>query len=494
MVRRATGLATVFTLVAGACSGPAPTTTKASPTPYSTPSSIAWKACGGVLQCGTVTVPVDYSNLVGDTIEIALIRKPATDAPHRIGSVLINPGGPGGSGIDYLRRATSLLESLNKRLDLVSFDPRGVGQSAPIRCISNSQADSMSAIDPVVDDPHEKQALIQADRDYARACRQRAGKILPFVDTASAAKDMDVIRSALGDAKLTYLGFSYGTFLGETYAHLFPTHVRALALDAVVDPAESLTDRLLQRSIEIEANLQRFFAFCNAGSCQFGASGDPAAKLSALMQRLDSQPLVVGKRGLTRSLAMIAVEYSLAYPQSWNDLQAALSAADDGNGQLLLALADAVDGRLADGSYTNTADASVAINCIDQPVPFDIASYDQLGPALVKVSPLFGPVFQYAGLACSYWPMKPKRTIGPLSADGAPPILLVAATEDTFQSYSHAQAVNQQLAGSVLLTRNGYGHPSYDKSDCVRLAVNLYLTVLAMPAVGTVCDSDLPWD
>jgi len=492
MVRRVSGLAITFALVA--CSGAAPTTSQASPTPYSTPLSIAWKACGGALQCGTVTVPLDYSNPYGDTIKIAVIRKPATDPSHRIGSVLINAGGPGLSGIDYLRRATVLLANLNKRMDLVGFDPRGVGLSAPVRCLSGSQLDAMSAIDPVVDDPQEKQALIQANKDYTRACQQRAGKILPFVDTVSAAKDMDVVRAALGDAKLTYLGFSYGTFLGETYAHLFPTHVRALALDAVVDPAASLADRFLQRSMEIQANLQAFFEYCRAGSCQFGASGDPAAKLSALMQSLDSKPLKVGKRMLTRSLSTIAVEAMLAYPQSWDVLEAALGAADEGNGESLLALADATDGRNSDGSYTNSIDASVAINCLDQPVPYDIASYDQRGPAFVKASPLFGPVFQYAGLECSYWSIKPKRSIGPLSADAAPPILLVAATEDTFQSYPHAQAVNKQLAGSVLLTRKGYGHPSYDKSDCVRQAVNAYLIDLALPPVGMVCASDLPWD
>ena len=180
MVRRASGLAIAFALVA--CSGSAPTTSQASPIPYSTPLSIAWKACGGALQCGTVTVPLDYSNPSGETIKIAVIRKP---------------------GIDYLRRATVLLANLNKRMDLVGFDPRGVGLSAPVRCLSGSQLDAIGAIDPVVDDPQERLALIQANKDYARACQQRAGKILPFVDTVSAAKDMDVVRAALGDAKLT---------------------------------------------------------------------------------------------------------------------------------------------------------------------------------------------------------------------------------------------------------------------------------------------------
>ena len=180
---------------------------------------------------------LDYSNPAGDTIKIALIRRQATDQATRIGSLVINPGGPGLSGIEYLRNAAHGMAHLNTRFDRVSFDPRGVGQSAPVRCLSGPQMDNFTALDTVLDDEQEKQAFTRAAMAFARTCEQKSSKILPFVDTASIARDVDVIRAALGDAKLTYLGFPYGTFLGETYAHLFPTHVRALALDAVLDPA-----------------------------------------------------------------------------------------------------------------------------------------------------------------------------------------------------------------------------------------------------------------
>jgi pimeloyl-ACP methyl ester carboxylesterase len=487
MIRRLTGFAIVVGLTIGACDG----AVRPTPIPYSTPSSVAWIDCGGGFQCGTVAVPLDYSNPPGGVITIALTRKPATDSSHRIGSVLLNPGGPGGSGIGFARDSAKLMANLNTRFDLVGFDPRGVGQSAPVRCLSGPQRDSLNAIDPVLDDPQEKQAFIESDRAYARACQRASGKILPFVDTASSARDMDVIRAALGDAKLTYMGLSYGTYLGQTYAHLFPTHVRALALDAVIDPALSATDEIIPWSAALEANLQAFLTYCRTfASCQFGASGDPGEKLTALMQRLDSKPLPVGQRKLTRSLALLAVLLMLYSPRAWDSLQTALSAADEGEGLSLLLLSDAFYGRHADGSYTNVWDAYAAISCLDRPVPSDIATYDQLGPSVLKASPLFGPLLQYSPLVCSYWPVKPTATIGPLPADGAPPILLIGGTEDPATPYLSAEAVNKELAGSVLLTRKGYGHTSYDKSQCIRQAVDTYLIDLTLPTPGTVCESD----
>jgi len=222
---RISAIAAIVALLATACTrGSTSTSAKASPTPPS-PSAAAlnWTSCGGGFQCANLTVPLDYANPDnGKTIQLALIRKPALDQANRIGSVLTNPGGPGASGIQYLREAAGGMLNLNKRFDLVGFDPRGVGQSSPVRCLTGPQEDAFNAIDPVWDDPQEKAAGIQADKDFAAGCQRMSGDILPFVDTESAARDMDQIRAAVGDAKLTYLGFSYGSFLGETYAHPFP--------------------------------------------------------------------------------------------------------------------------------------------------------------------------------------------------------------------------------------------------------------------------------
>jgi pimeloyl-ACP methyl ester carboxylesterase len=468
----------LVTLVAAGCSRTSNPIAKSSPTP--SPSQLTWTDCGGGFQCATVQVPLDYSHPNSDVIGIAINRKPATNPANRIGSLLINPGGPGASGLQFLRDDASALTALNQRFDLIGFDPRGVGQSAPVHCLDAAQEAAYNALDSVLDDPQEKQALIDADKQFAAGCEQLSGKLLPFMDTVSAVRDMDVIRAALGDTKLTYLGFSYGTFMGETYAHLFPTHVRALALDGVIDPSLSANDMLLAQTAGFEQDLQAFLADCKARTtCAFGQSGDPYAKLTALMQRIDANPLPVGNRTLTRSLALTGVAEAMYDTGEWTYLGQALTAADQGNGRLLLGLADFY--------YTLfSLDSFIVISCLDRPVPSDMPSYDALGPAFAKASVLFGPADQYGNLQCAYMPVKATGQVGLLTADGAPPILLVGATGDPATPYAGAQAVHQQLARSVLLTRQGNGHTS-GNDQCATAAENDYLINLRLPADGTIC-------
>lgn len=482
----------VVTVLLSACSiGSAPAAHNTS-SPGAAPQTLTWTDCGNGFQCATVQVPLDYAHPDAGNIGIAINRKPATDRSRRIGSLLINPGGPGGSGIDFVVGELTSLTNLNRYFDLVGFDPRGVGRSAPVRCQDGPHEDAYNALDSILDDPVEKQVAIQATKDFVAACEQRSARVLPFVDTVSAAKDLDAIRAALGDSRLTYLGFSYGTFLGQTYAHLFPTHVRAMSLDAVLAPDVSANDLALAQVAGVEKNLQAFLADCEsrptgAQACAYAKSGDPAAKLTAMMNRLDSNPLPVGNRQLTRGLALTGVLFGLYYSVLWHSLDVALTLTDQSNGSVLLFMADQFLGRNADGTYTNEFDANPAVNCLDRPVPTDIASYDALGPAFAKASPTFGPAYQYTNLTCAFWPVKPTGTVGPLTADGAPPILLVGGTNDPATPYQWAQAVNQQLAGSVLLTYHGNGHGSYDSSACIHAAEDAYLISLTMPAVGAVC-------
>src|SRR5579859_1222124 len=490
-------VATVTVLVAlllSACSRNSNLAAQSSPSPLPTPSTIAWTSCGGGFQCGTISVPLDYSHPAADSIPIALIRKLATGPGTRIGSLLVNPGGPGDPAIDFLRQDLSALADLNRRFDLVAFDPRGVGQSDAVHCLAPAQQDAYNAVDPVLDDPQEKATFIQAEKDYAAACEQHSGKILPFVDTESAARDMDRVRAALGDAKLTYLGFSYGTFLGQMYAHLFPTHVRALSLDGVVDPSVSAEDLNHAQLVSFESNLQAFLADCRARKtgatpCQYAKSGDPGTKLTALMDRLDAQPLQVGTRQLTRAIALNGVLLALYDQSFWSYLDQGLTLADQGDGRILMALSDTYYQRAADGTYSSLEDANAAINCVDRPVASDIATYDALGPAYAQVSPLFGPAFQYANLLCSFWPAKATGHAGPLTAEGAPPILLVGGTNDPATPFAWAQSVHAQLPNSVLLTRQGNGHTSFDSSPCSHAAEDAYLINLTLPAEGTVCPS-----
>lgn len=475
-------------LVAG-CSVRTPGTT-ITPAPRAV-GKIAWQDCGGGFQCGTLQVPLDYAHTGGRTIALAMIRKPATDTANRIGSVLVNPGGPGESGISFLRSDVSSLLTLNKRFDLVGWDPRGVASSSPVTCVDGPQLDNYLAIDSVLDDPQEKQAAIQADKDFAAGCQSKSGDLLPFMDTASTARDLDQIRIALGDAKLTYLGLSYGTYIGQWYAHLYPHNIRAMSLDGVVDPTVSANDSLLGQVAGFERNLQAFLADCRARtSCAYAKGGDPGTKLAAAMARLDANPLPVGGRELTRSLAMTGVLVTLYTQDYWPYLDQALTALDAGRGQILLALADIYNQRHADGTYDNLFNGAYASTyCLDFPVPTDIAAYDALGPAFAKASPLFGPWSTYSNLQCAYWPVKPKNGQGPLTVSGAPAILLVGGTNDPATPYTEAQSVNKQIAGSILLTRQGNGHTSYDASTCAHQAEDNYLISLTLPAVDAICAS-----
>lgn len=451
-----------------------------SPSPKADHSKIAWTDCGDGFQCGSLQVPLDYSKPDGRRISLALIRKPVTSASQRIGSLLLNPGGPGESGIDYLRGDIGTYSNLNRRFDLVSWDPRGVAASTPVQCLDNAELDTYVALDSVLDDPQEKQATIDADKNFAAACQQHSGDLLPYMDTESTARDLDEIRDALGDQKLTYLGYSYGTYIGQWYAHLFPDHVRALSLDGVVDPTVSANESLLGQVKGFEQNLQAYLASRPAGT---------ASKLNADMARLDAQPLRVGNRQLTRSLAMTGVLLTLYSQQFWTYLDTALAGLDRGDGAILLALADQYIHRRADGTYDNFVAINWATYCLDFAAPADVAAYDQLGPSFASASPFFGAWTQYSNLQCAYWPVKPKHSSEAIPVNGAPPILLVGGTNDPATPYSESQSVNRQIAGSVLLTREGNGHTSYDVSSCAHAAEDAYLLSLTLPAAGTVCSS-----
>ena len=472
-----------------ACTVNSPTSSS-SPTPPLVAGTINWTACAGGFQCGNLMVPLDYSNPAGRKISLALLKKPKAGTQSRIGSVLYNPGGPGESGVDYLRNDTSI-KDLNQRFDVVAWDPRGVGGSTRVSCVDNATLDSYLALDGVLDDPQEKSAAIQADKGFVAGCQRNSGFLLPFMDSATTARDMDQIRAALGDAKLTYIGFSYGTLLGQWYAHLFPTHVRALSLDGVVDPGVSANESNLRQLIGFEQNLQAFLTDCRSrATCAFGRYGDPATKLTDLMARLDANPINVGSRQLTRNLAMTGLLQTLYDQSLWTYLDQGLVTADRGDGRILLFFADYYNKRNSNGTYDAISNGGYAgAFCLDFPSPSDIAYYDALQPAYDKASAFFGKWFQYSNLECGDWPVKLKGSHTPLPIQDSPPILLVGGTNDPATPYVDAQSVNRQVSGSVLLTRQGNGHTSYGSSACSHAAEDAYLIDLTLPAAGAVCTS-----
>ena len=476
-------------LVISACKIPSPSAAHtSSPTAN---VELAWADCSNGFQCVNLKVPLDYSRPDGHQISLALIRKPVTDPSRRIGSLLMNPGGPGGSGVRFLRGFASYLQNLNTRFDLVSWDPRGVGASTAVTCLDGPQLDAFLALDSVLDDQQEADAFFKANHDYAIGCSHRSGDLLPFMDAESMARDMESIRAALGDSKLTYLGFSYGTFIGQWYAHLFPTRVRAFALDGVVDSQTTGRSEALTQITGFEKNLEVYLAECKTRTtCTLARAGDPMAKLLAMMDRLDKTPIPVGNRQLTRSLAMTAVLATMYDQLRWKDLDDALTAIDGGDGTKLLAIADNFNERSPDGTYGSLVNgAFAATSCIESPpAPTEILAPDPVAGQIQKASPFFGPWEEWHGIYCAFWPELP-RAHPPLTITGAPPILLIGASNDPATPYAWAKSVSQQIPGSVLLTRVGNGHTSYGFSDCINSAEDAYLTDLVLPPQGTTCSS-----
>ncbi len=479
-------------------SGPAPTATATagaanlspSASPVPTPQPARWTDCGKGFECATITVPRDYEHPGPARVNLALTRLRATETATRIGSLLVNPGGPGGSGIDFVRENVEAFAALRKRFDIVGFDPRGVNQSTPIRCLDT--LDHFVATDPSPDNAAEHKELVAIAREFADGCQRRDPELLPFLSTANVARDLDVIRASLREETLTYLGFSYGTLIGATYAEMFPDRVRALVLDGAVDPSLDLDDIRAGQAAAFEGALDRFLADCaRRPACLFHHGGRSAAAFEALMRRIESKPLPVrlfyDPRKVGPGLAWSAVLGALYSPAAWETLALALEQADRGDGSFLLLISDPFRGRRKDGSYSNMVDAYEAITCLDFPASTKIADYDALAARLSRTAPHFGPLTAYNDLACAFWAVPAERDPAPLRAKGAPPIVVVGSTGDPATPYAWSKALAKQLDSGVLITRKGEGHTAYLLSACISRAVDAYLIDLKVPKDGLAC-------
>ena len=448
---------------------------------------IAWSPCEHGLQCGSLTVPLDYADPAGPQISLALARHPAEDATARIGSLVINPGGPGGSGIDDLPAELAVLTpGLLDRFDVVSFDPRGVDRSAPVDCGTTAGSAPQGLLpDPVPSSVSARQAALDNDKAYAAQCAKGSGLLLGFVGTLDAARDLDRIRAALGDAQLSYIGHSYGTLLGLTYAQLFPSHVRAMVLDGVIDPALATTQMVVDQAVGFEQVLDEFFSWCaSSGSCAWRPVGDPLHALLSLAESVRAAPLPAGAgRQAGPGELYTAVLSSLYSPSGWGRLGAALQEAQAGSGAALVSMSDTYDTE----NGPNSVDAENAVSCLDHPVPTDPSVYPQLAAAAAAKAPFFGPMLTWGLLQCAVWPVPPDRTPGPVSAQGAPPLLLVASSGDPATPHAWASAVQGELAKSALVTWQGVSHVAYYYSPCVRAIDQAYLLDGTLPANGTVC-------
>ncbi len=468
-----------------------PTSTTLPPQPPVTP--VQWTPCGDLL-CGTVAVPLDYAHPGQATIHIALTMHRATDPSQRIGSLVIDPGGPGGSGVNDLPAELSVLTpALLERFDIVEFDPRGVDRSSPVWCTTPSTGSTGSSApaawsplpDPVPSTPAAQLALITNDEEYAAQCKSMSGTLLPFVGTVDAARDLDRIRQAVGDAQLTYFGHSYGTLLGAIYAQMFPTHVRAMVLDGAIDPAMSTEQMVIEQSESFESVLDDFFAWCASSGCAWRPAGGPsAAALLALINQSRQQRIPAASG---RSTGPGELYYALLdglYARSdWPTLADALAAAAGGNGTPVLDMETTYT--TAGGS--NATDAETAIDCLDHPVAGGVAGLRTLAAQSAGQAPVFGPLLAWGEATCAVWPSSNTRTPAPTTAVGSPSILVVGATKDPATPYVWAQRLAAELQHGELVTWQGENHVAYYYSACVRAIDQGYFVAGTLPAPGTVC-------
>ncbi|WP_329545642.1 alpha/beta hydrolase [Streptomyces sp. NBC_01356] len=456
--------------------------------PSPLPGGTKWK-------CATLKAPLDWADPKGDTIKLALIRATTSgDQSKRIGSLVFNFGGPGGSGVTTLPAFGEDYAKLRTRYDLVSFDPRGVGRSAGVECESDDQLDEYFQQDATPDDAAEQKELLDNTKTFNAACEKNSGKTLPHLRTTDAARDMDLMRQVLGDDKLYYFGISYGTELGGVYAHLFPKNVGRAVFDAVVDPTQTSEQGSLGQAEGFQLALDNFADDCTSKTedCPIGDSAqDVKDRIAKLLADLDSKPIPgVFPRQLTQTAATNGIAQALYSKDFWEYLTEGLEQAYDGDGKVLMLLSDSMNGRNQNGQYSNITAANISINCADDKPRYTADYVESKLPEFRDASPLFGDYLAWGMVSCTDWAVAGAADHPDVSAPGAAPILVVGNTGDPATPYEGAKKMVDALGKGVgvELTYKGQGHGAYDSGNkCVQDAVNGYLLQGTVPPAGTVC-------
>ncbi|MGW0702715.1 alpha/beta hydrolase [Streptomyces sp. NPDC002867] len=455
--------------------------------PSPLPGGIVW-------ECSFLDTPLDWDEPDGETIELALIRARARDQANRIGSLVFNFGGPGGSGVATLPAAAKDYGTLHTRYDLVSFDPRGVGRSVPVECLDDREMDAYVAEDSTPDDASEEKTFVEGVQSFTESCEENSGNELPHVATVDAARDMDLIRQVLGDDKLHYFGISYGTELGGVYAHLFPQRVGRAVFDAVVDPSENSEQGSLGQAEGFQLALTNFLKDCvsRGDDCRLPGStvGEMQDWIIGFLNGLDRKPIAgIGERKLTQSQALNGIAQALYSREYWELLEQGLDEAEGGSGALLLAFSDALTGRSETGTYSNIQAAGTAIGCADSKERYTLEQTKAKLPAFRKASPVFGDFLGWALMSCTDWPVPGMWSHPDVSAPGAAPIVVIGNTGDPATPYEGAKAMKEALGKGVgvQITYRGQGHGAYGNSACVDRAVDAYLLNGRVPEDGTVC-------
>ena len=451
------------------------------------------------LQCAHLEVPLDYAHPDGQTIKLGLLRRPASDPARRIGSLVINPGGPGGSGMSTAASLVSQVTNteLGRRFDLVGFDPRGVDSSQPqVRCLTPAQRDAERLMDLDVDTSPAGVARTEAqERADDTECASRTGTdMLAHIGTREVSRDLDIIRSALGDTKLTYLGYSYGTYIGTRYAEDFPGNVRAMILDGAVDPAQDPVTALIDQGRGFQQAFNAFSSWCAArAECALGRDGNQAGNaFHALVLPLITRPAPVSDgRKLSYTDATTGTTQALYLPELWAPLNSGLQQLAQGHGDILMRLADLYYGRQPDGTYSSEMDDFQAVSCVDNPPITDPnvardtdARYRAAAPFLDTGRPPSSALDN-----CAYWPVPPTGGPHQPHTPGLPTVLVISTTHDPATPYQAGVNLARDLNGR-LLTFEGTQHTAFlQGSSCVDHAGTSYLITLQPPPAGTRCQA-----
>ena len=454
---------------------------------------LKWRDCYGNYQCSSLLVPIDYADLSGGAFSLALLRYQALDQDRRIGSLVVNPGGPGSSGVDYAYSAEYIVSpEILERFDIVGFDPRGVGESAAIKCLNDAETDASFAADPKPDDEAEFALFISDARDYFAKCSENTEHLTNY-STLNSARDLEILRSALGDEQLNFLGKSYGTYLGTLYAELFPESVGRFVLDGAVDPNSNIREAVLGQAIGFESALNAFISNClNSSSCAL--TGDLQSARNQVIDLLTNTAITPleskSGREVTEGLVLLGIASALYDSESgWPVLRDAFKEATLGSGTSFLTLADQYAGRQENGKYlSNENDALQVISCLDQNELETVSTFKKGVAEFAKRAPIFGPYLAYAGLACRYFPNLSSVEQIEIKSLKTKPILIVGTTRDPATPYKWAQSLAKIFEGSILITLDGDGHAGHGRgSTCVDSAVDRYLLTGAMPKSGLFC-------
>jgi pimeloyl-ACP methyl ester carboxylesterase len=450
---------------------------------------INWQSCNQDFQCATLAVPIDYEKLSTGTFEIALLRYEARTS-KKLGSLIVNPGGPGGSGVDYAYAAEYIFSpAILDRYDIVGFDPRGVSRSAPIRCLSDKELDANNNSDSKPDNVKEFKQILIDTKKYVDKCKSK-NKYLNSYSTANVARDMDILREVLGDKQLNYMGKSYGTYLGTLYAHFFPDKVGRVVLDGAVDPTISNIQQTLTQAIGFDKAFTSFARDCSKkANCPLPAGeGAAIAEMQRLFEMAAKKPLPTksSRRALSETMMVLGTASAMYESETgWPRLRKAIAQAQKGYGDDFLKLADEYTGRQSDGSYPNNEfDSGAVIDCLDVDEPRTVAQIKLDSDVFAQQAPLFGPYLAYGGLTCKYFGQSQEEIIAPTKTTN--PIVVIGTTGDPATPYDWAQGLNKLLTNSVLVSLTGEGHTGQGQGNtCIDDQIDDFFLTGKVPSTST---------